>query len=172
MSEFPWKTLVATHAAAFVVALTAWFDPPPKLVWNASASVPVGLYAVQPLDRLEVTELVVVKPPEPLAASLTDGGYLGHGAPLLKRIAALPGQTVCREGAEVKVEGVTWALARERDPNGRVLPSWSGCRRLRDGEVFLLNWDEPDSLDGRYFGPLQTSSLVGRAVPVWTDEEQ
>jgi len=172
MSEFPRKTFAVMVAAAGLTTLGAWYDPPPKLIWNASASVPVGLYAVQPLDRLAVTELVVVKPPEPLAAFLADGGYLGYGAPLLKRIAALPGQTVCREGSQVKVEGVTWAVARERDRQGRMLPTWSGCRRLRDGQVFLLNWDEPDSLDGRYFGPLPASSLAGRAVPLWTDEER
>ena len=172
MSEFRWKVLVTTYVAASVVALSVFIDPPPKLVWNASASVPLGLYVVRPLDRLAVTQLVVVKPPEALAAFLADGGYLGYGAPLLKRIAALPGQTVCREGAEVKVEGATWAVARERDRNDRMLPTWSGCRTLRDGEVFLLNWDEPDSLDGRYFGPLSTSSLAGRAIPLWIDEER
>ncbi|AFK54038.1 S26 family signal peptidase [Tistrella mobilis] len=172
MSEFKWKVLVTTYIAASVVALTAFIEPPPKLVWNASASVPVGLYAVQPLGQPKLTELVVVKPPEPLAAFLADGGYLGYGAPLLKRIAALPGQTICRDGAAVSIDGVVWTQARERDRLGRVLPSWSGCRQLRDGEVFLLNWNEPDSLDGRYFGALLTSSLIGRAVPVWTDEER
>ncbi len=28
-----------------------------------------------------------------------------------------------------------------------------------------------DSLDGRYFGPIPTSSIIGRAMPVWTDED-
>lgn len=172
MRDFPWKTLVATHAAAFLVALTAWFDPPPKVVWNASASVPVGLYAVQPLDRLEVTRLVAAKPPAALAAFLSDGGYLGDGALLLKRVAALPGQTICRDGAAISVEGVVWAEARERDRNGRILPTWSGCRVLAEGQVFLLNWGEPDSIDGRYFGPLPVSSLIGHAMPLWTDEER
>lgn len=171
MSEFRWKTLVAIYVAVSVMALSAFIDPPPKLIWNASASVPVGLYAVRPIERLEVTQLVLVTPPEPLAAFLADGGYLGYGAPLLKRIAALPGQTICRGGAEVKIDGAIWAVARERDRSGRMLPSWSGCRRLRNGEVFVLNWDKPDSLDGRYFGPLPISSLAGRAVPLWTDEE-
>ena len=27
-----------------------------------------------------------------------------------------------------------------------------------------------DSLDGRYFGVLPASSIIGRAAPVWTDE--
>jgi conjugative transfer signal peptidase TraF len=165
--------VLGTAMAGMALTLVPrWIDPPPKLIWNASASVPVGLYAVQPIEGLEVTQIVVVKPPEPLAAFLADGGYLGHKMPLLKRIAALRGQTVCREGAEVQIDGVTWAVARERDRQSRMLPSWSGCRRLRDGEVFLLSWDEPDSLDGRYFGPLPRSTVVGRAHPLWTDEEE
>jgi hypothetical protein len=34
-----------------------------------------------------------------------------------------------------------------------------------------MNWDAPDSLDGRYFGPLPASSIVARALPLWTDAE-
>ena len=40
------------------------FQPAPKLIWNASASVPIGLYAVHPIGVLHVGELVVVTPPE------------------------------------------------------------------------------------------------------------
>ena len=45
------------------------------------------------------------------------------------------------------------------------------CRVIRDGELFLMNWDVRDSLDGRYFGPVPASSVIGRALPLWTDEE-
>jgi type IV secretory pathway protease TraF len=34
--------------------------------WNASESVPIGLYRLQPTGRLFVTELVAVQPPEPV----------------------------------------------------------------------------------------------------------
>ncbi len=33
-----------------------------------------------------------------------------------------------------------------------------------------MNWDELDSLDGRYFGPLPRNAVIARAMPVWTDE--
>ena len=59
-------------------------------------SVPVGLYRVQPAAKLVVADLAVAMPPEPLATFLADGGYLPHGVPLIKRILALSGQTVCR----------------------------------------------------------------------------
>jgi hypothetical protein len=61
--------------------------------------------------------------------------------------------------------------AYERDGRGRPLPVWHGCRIIADGDVFVMNWQAEDSLDGRYFGPLPASAIIGRAVPVWTDEE-
>lgn len=44
-------------------------------------------------------------------------------------------------------------------------------RRLGDGEAFFMNWDSPDSFDSRYFGPLPLSTVVGQAIPLWTDED-
>ncbi|PWB83853.1 MAG: S26 family signal peptidase, partial [Methylocystaceae bacterium] len=35
----------------------------------------------------------------------------------------------------------------------------------------LMNPTVQDSLDGRYFGPFSVTSIVARAVPIWTDEE-
>ena len=107
-------------------------------------------------------------PPEPLASSLARGGYLPRGVPLLKRILALPGQSVCRDELIISVDGVNVGTARERDRRGRALPVWQGCRTIVDGEVFLMNWDEPASLDSRYFGPIPISAIIGRAEPLWT----
>ena len=46
------------------------------------------------------------------------------------------------------------------------MPVWQGCRTLGAGELLLLNPDHPDSLDGRYFGPLPASTVIGRATPL------
>jgi len=35
-----------------------------------------------------------------------------------------------------------------------------------------MNWQSADSLDGRYFGLLPASAIIGKAVPLWTDEEE
>lgn len=143
----------------------------PLYIWNASNSVPIGLYRVQPATRLIVTELVVVQPPDLLAEFLDLNGHLPIGVPMLKRVLALPGQTVCRTGLKVAVDGIDVGEARERDGRGRPLPVWQGCRSIADGDVFVMNWQSKDSLDGRYFGPLPASSVIGRAMPVWTEEE-
>lgn len=160
---------VAALAASILIP-TIGPKPMPRYIWNLTPSVPRGLYEVRPPTCLDVSELVVAVPPEPLATFLDRGGYLARDVPLLKRIFALSGQNVCRVGTEISVDGIPASPVRERDDRGRQLPSWQGCRVIRDHEVFLMNWDEPDSLDGRYFGPLPTSAIVARAIPLWTDE--
>jgi len=53
----------------------------------------------------------------------------------------------------------------------RPLPVWQGCRIIGEDEIFVMNWQSEDSLDGRYFGPLPASAVIGRVVPVWAHEE-
>jgi type IV secretory pathway protease TraF len=110
------------------------------------------------------------------ANSASQGGeirrpYFPRGVPLIKRILAVQGQIVCRDELRIIVDGIEMGAARQRDSRGRLLPAWQGCRPLRHGEVFLMNWEEPASLDSRYFGPLPVTTIVGRAVPLWTFEE-
>jgi conjugative transfer signal peptidase TraF len=164
-------TVMTTYFVTLAVGLSALFHPTPKLIWNASASVPIGLYAVRPAGVLHVTELVVLRPPEPLASYLADRGYLPEGVPLLKRVLALPGQTVCRADRTISIDGIAMGEALERDRRGGALPVWQGCRTIAAGEVFLMNRQSEDSLDGRYFGPLPAAAIVGRAEPLWTNEE-
>src|SRR3954468_23327593 len=163
--------LLTTLGVAAAVLSTIGAKSTTRYVWNASASVPVGLYRLLPAGELVVTELVAVQPPEPLATFLADGGYLPRGIPMLKRVLALPGQTVCRDRYAITVDKVEMGLTRERDSRGRPLPSWQGCRVVAEGEVFLMNWQSADSLDGRYFGGLPTTAIVGRAESLWTYEE-
>ena len=42
---------------------------------------------------------------------------------------------------------------------------------IAEGEVFLMNPDVGDSLDGRYFGPFPASAVIGQAIPLFTDED-
>ncbi|WP_027061101.1 S26 family signal peptidase [Mesorhizobium loti] len=162
--------IMTTYFAVLAIGGLSFIHIAPKLVWNASASTPIGLYSILPAGRLEVTDLAAVDPPEPLASFLADGGYLPRGVLLMKRVVGLPGQEVCRDGVTITVDGIAMGTALERDRLGRPLPVWQGCRRIASSELFLMNWDVRDSLDGRYFGPIQASSIIGRATPLWTDE--
>ena len=162
---------IVTTVAVSLLGIASVASFAPKLIWNASASTPVGFYTIEEPGPVAVTDLVAVDAPEPLATFLSDGGYLPRGVPLLKRVAALPGQRVCRSGAAITVDGVPMGEALDRDRRGRPLPIWQGCRLVANGELFLMNWQVRDSLDGRYFGPLPATAVIGRATPLYTDED-
>ncbi|WP_372027398.1 S26 family signal peptidase [Tistrella mobilis] len=162
---------IITTAAVSLLGVASIASFAPRLIWNASASTPVGFYTIGDVGDLDVTDLVAVDAPEPLATFLSDGGYLPRGVPLLKRVAAVPGQRVCRIGLAISVDDVPMGDALDRDRRGRPLPIWQGCRSVANGELFLMNWQVSDSLDGRYFGPLPTTVVIGRAIPLYTDED-
>jgi conjugative transfer signal peptidase TraF len=161
-------TLIAMSIAIVAQAFLMRTKPAPRLLWNASASVPIGFYSIEPVDQLAVTNLVVAAPPKSVAAFLAQRGYVPLGVPLIKRILALRGQSVCRNELVISVDGIEMGMALAHDRQGRPLPVWQGCRAIAQDEVFLMNWDEPASFDGRYFGPIQLSTIIGRAKPLWT----
>ncbi|WP_299507591.1 S26 family signal peptidase [uncultured Roseobacter sp.] len=163
-------SLLIGSAGIALIALSAIIRANPILIWNASASVPIGFYTVQPLDAPTVGDLVVLEPPSPLGDWLLEHGYLSTDVPLIKHVAALPGQRVCRTGVTISIDGVAVATAKTHDPFDRPLSVWQGCHRLTDDQIFFLNPDAEASLDGRYFGPLPRDTIIGRAVPIWTRE--
>jgi conjugative transfer signal peptidase TraF len=138
----------------------------PLLLWNASASVPIGLYR-RTARPPHVGALALLRLPEPGRRLAAARGYLPAGALLIKPVAAAAGDLVCRHGPLVAINARTVARAAHFDRKGRPLPRWSGCRRLTAAQVFLLS-PAPDSFDGRYFGPLQRRTLTGTALPVLT----
>ena len=157
-----------TAIAAMTVAVSAADIWPTKLVYNATASVPLGWYAIGEPRDLRPGDLVLVRPPLRVEPLLVARGYLAAGVPLVKQIGAAPGSTVCRRENRVTIDATPAAVARDADALGRPLPRWSGCRRLGAGDVFLLNSGSPGSFDGRYFGPTSARDIVGSARPLWT----
>lgn len=161
--------IVAALAAALAIASLALPARRP-LVWNVTHSVPTGLYWIGDKDMLVVGDRVAIEPSAAVRQLLAERGYLPIRVPLLKRVAAVSGQRVCRFRHGITIDGQLVALALASDRLGRPLPVWSGCHVLGPGEIFALNPGEPASFDGRYFGPLPASVVTGRAMPVWTDE--
>lgn len=158
---------MAAAACAAMLASLVLPAPRPWLVWNASASAPLGAYRILGKAPIAVGNLVAITPPPALAALMARRQYLPLGVPMIKRVAALGGARVCRRGDTVLVDGKVIAHAAARDRLGRTLPVWAGCRRLRVDEVFVVNAPMA-SFDSRYFGPLRQSDVLGRAVPLLT----
>lgn len=163
--------LIATGIAASLsmagFGAIAVLAPKPRLLWNASASAPIGLYRLHPVRAPAAGDLVAILPPKTLARFMAERHYLPVAVPMLKHLAAGPGSAVCRHGPIVTIGGRVVATARTTDRVGRPLPVWRGCRTVGAREVFLLN-PAADSMDGRYFGPISAAGLLGRAQPIFT----
>lgn len=165
MSRFAY--VMISYFAVLGIVIFTLINPAPRLMWNASASAPIGLYVIHPTDDPHVGELVAIQPPEPLARWMATRHYVPLGIPLLKHVAAKAGQQVCRHGVDVLIDGKVITTAKLHDSHGRPMPQWRGCRRLQTGELFLLNASVPDSLDSRYFGPLPVARIIGAARPLF-----
>jgi conjugative transfer signal peptidase TraF len=163
-----WRTaapILALVAAGLAASLPVARRP--RLVWNATASAPIGLYRVTPPADLQVGDLVIARPPASVAGLAATRHYLPRGVPLVKRIAGGPGARICAAGVWVSFGPAASIRRLRRDAAGRLLPWWQGCRRLGPGQVLLVMADVPGSFDGRYFGPTAVPDIIGKAYPLW-----
>ena len=120
---------------------------------NVTASLPRGLYLLCP-GTPDRGDFVAFCLSGEFAALAGERGYVLAGScasglrPLLKRVAALPGDVV----------DVAALLLRARDSQGRPLPSALHSGVVPPGMVLLLA-DHPGSFDGRYFGLVPLAAL-------------
>jgi len=154
-------------AGIALVGLTIVAPPAPHLVWNASASAPLGLYRVFPGTAFQRGDMVVARMPASARALAAHRHYLPAHVPLVKRVAAVPSDTVCAVGQAIFVNSGRVAERRARDGARRPMPWWTGCRTLHAGELFLLMADSSASFDGRYFGMTSNEDVIGKAVLLW-----
>ncbi len=169
------RRIVSTAALAAIGCLLAVRPgdrPAPRLLFNTTASAPLGFYLLTP-GRFAKGQLAAVAPPLDLANWMARRGYLPANVPLLKEVSAIGGQRVCGRGDVLSIDGAAVARILPHDRQGRALPAYQGCRRLDSDEVFLLNRHAPNSLDGRYFGPVSARpvsarQVIGGARPLWT----
>ncbi|SBV92688.1 conjugative transfer signal peptidase TraF [Telmatospirillum sp. J64-1] len=159
--------LAAMLAGIALVGFSAIAHPQPHLVWNASASAPIGLYRVVS-GASERGDFIFVRLPKSIEKLAAIRGYLPAGVPLIKRIAAVAGDDVCAFDGTIIVNGDIVARQRKVDRAGRSLPRWNECRELAQGEFFVLT-KAPDSFDSRYFGPVTSARVIGRLAPLWID---
>ena len=97
----------------------------------------------------------------------------GPEGDLVKRVIALPGQTIYSSGNGIYVNGRLLAepYLPHYDPLGLPIASSQHPVRVPPGEFYLLGDNRADSCDSRYWGPIKGSSIVGQVVLVfWHDD--
>ena len=92
---------------------------------------------------------------------------------LVKRVIALPGQTIYSSGNGIYVNGRLLAepYLPRHDPLGPPIASSQHPYRVPPGEFYMLGDNRADSCDSRYWGPIKGSSIIGKVVLVWWHDD-
>jgi signal peptidase I len=85
---------------------------------------------------------------------------------LVKRVIALPGQTIYSSGNSIYINGRLLAepYLPRYDPLGPPIASRQHPYRVPPGEFYVLGDNRSDSCDSRFWGPIQGSSIIGKVV--------
>jgi signal peptidase I len=88
---------------------------------------------------------------------------------LVKRVIALPGQTIYSSGNTIYVNGKLLAepYLPHDDPLGLPIASRQHPYRVPPGDFYVLGDNRAISCDSRYWGPIEGSSIVGKVVLTW-----
>lgn len=87
----------------------------------------------------------------------------GHAEPLIKRVLALPGETVTIENGQVFIDGSLVVEPWTPQLGG---PDYAPTL-VPEGHVFVLGDNRGHSNDSRAFGPINVSQIVGRAWVIY-----
>jgi conjugative transfer signal peptidase TraF len=145
---------------AVITMLEVFAAAKPTLLLNRSPSEPPGLYVRAGRD-LGVGSIIAFRTPSAAFPYANLSMAYLHHRPLLKAVAAGPGDRVCTTDGELIINGRAMAPIAKRDRQGRALPRWQGCRRMTQDELFVFSDRVPNSFDSRYYGPVHRTDVLG-----------
>jgi signal peptidase I len=87
---------------------------------------------------------------------------------LIKRVIALPGQTIYSSGNSIYIDGHLLAepYLPAPDPLGPPIASKGHPYLVPPGDFFVLGDNRADSCDSRFWGPVKGSTIVGKAIAI------
>jgi conjugative transfer signal peptidase TraF len=140
---------------------------------NRSASLPFLVYRIAPLDkdgRIERGDCVLIdlnRFSNPVIARGVERGYVNLREPMLKRIGAIPGDTVTIKDGFLLVNSNPMRITvASRDSYGGELSAWPTPITLSPGQYWLVS-DPERGFDSRYFGPVSHEAFTHKAYPIF-----
>ncbi len=138
------------------------FPPKPKLLYNPSASAPIGWYKLESKSPLKIGDQVAAYAPDWARKLADERRYLPYEYPMIKTIWASSGTQICTKNNLVSVPNYPVITSLPQDSLGRNMPKLSGCFTLKADEYFLVSPDVQAGFDSRYFGAVRRENILGR----------
>jgi conjugative transfer signal peptidase TraF len=151
---------VGAVSLAVVAALAAILATSPGLLLNRSPSEPPGLY-IRTGATTRPGQIIAFRTPAAAFPYADHSMAYLHHRPVLKAVAAGPGDQVCPLTGTLVINGRPIAPVARVDRQGRALPRWRDCRRMGPSELFVFSDRVPNSFDSRYYGPVQRADVLG-----------
>jgi len=142
---------------------------------NFTSSLERGFYVVSERPSANLVEFC----PEGEAGAISlerayrmaGGTCPDGGSPLMKPIAAVPGDRVEVTIYGIRINGklIPNSAAHFKDHRGRPLKPWpAGQYTVPTGKLWVISDFNSWSFDSRYFGPIPCSLVQHRLRPLWT----
>jgi signal peptidase I len=171
LAEWIVVIVVALVAALLIktFAIQAFYIPSPSMVPTLEPGDRVLVNKLSyDFHSVHIGDIVVFRrPPADTTLGIDD---------LIKRVVALPGQTIyvndCRVYVNGKEEAQPYLPKGWQNPNSEYCTVWTtnlpNPYKVPASDYFVMGDNRKDSYDSRYWGPLPASYLVGRAfVRMW-----
>ncbi len=162
-----WLPLILSLSLCGIFAVIAATLSSPKIILNTTDSLPHGFYWVEETQSIAKGELFAFRVPEAFREMVKSRGWLPADGYLLKPVIAMSGDHVCIQDGWLKVDQLRLVKIAKRDNQGRDLPQLTLCRKLDEGELFVVNDKYAQSFDSRYFGAINRSNVIGKVVPAY-----
>ena len=144
-------------------------------LWNITDSMPRGLYLISPQKHFHRGDIVGVCLSLPLQQFGVSRGYLlsqsrcGLSEVLVKKIIAIPGDTVVLKNDVLTVNGYTYPYSTlSRDTKNRLLISVPRGAYANTKGYWVVGTHDKKSWDSRYWGAVSASQLIFKLRPILT----
>lgn len=159
---------------SFLIGLVFFKFTPFGIIYNKTASIPLGIYwtvTSVPADSFREGDLIVFKyvPPD-----WARGRYLPEGAKLIKRIGAIPGESLTTSIADLKVFSCkklscrTIGLIKLKDKEGREVFPLKWDKFAIPSNFYYAQGDGEDSFDSKYYDLVAKQRILAKAYPLIT----
>ncbi len=167
------RSIALVSSISILVLLFVAFFCGIRLTIQASNSMPKGLYLVfanhEPAEHITYQrgEVVVFSPPSSILPFLKARHWISKNDWMMKKVMGVPGDLVCLKEHIVWINGNPVGSVLDQDREHRALPQLKFCRKLSQDEYFAMSNYIEHSFDSRYFGVIPSSSIIGKAFPLW-----